>query len=321
MRFFWLSFVFAATWLTSSAAAAQDFIGARALSMGESYRATATGNDALYFNPAGLPTLKRYALEGQYLLSLSDENHQGDISVVDSKTSAVAVGIAYTFQGSELTRRTTIGHTATFGIAYPVFDRIFTIGAGLKYKNVSDAIAGNFLNALTADVGILSRIPGGLSLAAVGYNLIPLTTVQSSYVPISAGFAAALDLGPLSAILFGGGANFGAVQTAAGIPSQNTGELSGPLNNLSLSFDWLINFQTLEGTKSRLSTGVEYLVAELIPLRAGYLYDELTGDHRVSGGIGVVVPYFALDVAYSQSLIDQFERRSISFALKGFLPM
>ena len=308
--------------LTSSAALAQDFIGARALSMGESYRAIATGNDALYFNPAGLPTLKRYALEGQYLLSLSDENHQGDISVVDSKTSALAVGMAYTFQGSELTRRRTIGHTATFGVAYALFDRYLSVGAGLKYKNVSDVIAGNFLNALTADVGILSRIPGGISLAAVGYNLIPIKTAQSSYVPVSAGFAAAVDLGPLSALVFGGAPRFGTVQNAAGIPSQQMGELSGPLDNMTLSFDWLLNFQTLQGTKSRLSGGFEWLVAELVPIRAGYLYDELSKDQRVSVGLGLVIPSFGLDVAYQQSIKgESLDRRSISFALKGFLPL
>ncbi len=310
------------TLLLSSTASAQDFIGARALSMGEAYRATASGNDALYFNPAGLPTLKRYALEGQYLLSLSDENHQGDISVVDSKTNAVAIGLAYTFLGSELTRRATIGHTATFGIAYPVFEQLLMIGVGLKYKNVSDVIAGSFLNAVTADVGVLSRIPGGLSLAAVGYNLVPITTVRSSYVPISAAFAAALDLGPLSAILFGGNPHFGVVQTAAGIPRTSNGDLSGPLDNLSLSFDWLINFQTLQGTKSRVSAGMEWLLGDLIPLRAGYLYDELTDDHRVSAGIGVVIPSFGLDVAYQQSVVEgNLDHRSVSFALKGFLPL
>jgi hypothetical protein len=308
--------------LLSSTASAQDFIGARALSMGEAYRATASGNDALYFNPAGLPSLKRYALEGQYLLSLSDENHQGDVSVVDSKTNALAVGVAYTFLGSELTRRTTIGHTATFGIAYPVFDQLLMVGAGLKYKNVSDAIAGNFLNAVTADVGVLSRIPGGLSLAAVGYNLVPIKTVQSSYVPVSAAFAAALDLGPLSAIIFGGSPHFGVVQTAAGIPQTSNGDLSGPLDNLSLSFDWLINFQTLQGTKSRVSAGLEWLLGDLVPVRAGYLYDELTNDHRVSAGLGVVIPSFGLDVAYQQSVVEgNLDRRSVSFALKGFLPL
>jgi hypothetical protein len=127
--------------LLSHTAAAQDFVGARALSLGESYRAIATGNDALYFNPAGLPLLKRYSIEGQYILSLADERHVGDFSIVDSKTNPLAVGLAYTFLGAELTKRQTIGHTATLGMAYPIFDKLFSVGVGLKYKSVSDAIA------------------------------------------------------------------------------------------------------------------------------------------------------------------------------------
>lgn len=320
MFLFWCGVV---AMLSSTQAMAQDFVGARAMGLGEAYRAIATGNDALYFNPAGLPLLKRYSIEGNYLLSLEDERHVGDFTIVDSKTNPLAVGLAYTFLGAELTKRQTIGHTATLGMAYPIFDRLFSAGVGLKYKNVSDAIAGNYLNALTADVGVLSNIPGGISLAAVGYNLIPIRTAQSSFVPVSAAFAAALDLGPLSALIFGGSPGFGPQQTAAGVPLETGwGNLRGPLDGLTLSFDWLLNFETLQGTKSRLSGGAEWLIAELVPVRLGYVWNEATDDHRISVGLGVVVPYFGLDVAYQQGVVpDKLDERLLSFALKGFLPM
>ncbi len=322
--FFWAA-------LGASDARAQDFIGARALALGEAYRAIATGNDAIYFNPAGLPLLKRYSVEGQYVMNLADESHQADVALVDSKTNPLAVGIAYTFQGTELTRRRTLEHTATLAAAYPIFDRLFSLGAGFKYKNVSDAIAGNYLNALTADVGVLSQIPGGLSFAAVGYNLIPIRSVESAHVPVSAGFAGAWDVGPLSALIFGGNPTLGAVQTAAGVPdTPGLGSLQGPLGGLTLSFDWLVNFETLYGAKSRYSTGIEYLAAELVPLRAGFVYDEVdsiegkaNGDEysgRVSVGLGLIVPYFGFDVSY-QIGVPTFEKGILTIALKGFLPM
>lgn len=300
-------------------AQAQDFVGARALALSEAYRAIATGNDAIYFNPAGLSVLKRYAVEGHYVLSMDDDGHQGDVSLVDSQTNPLAVGLAYTFQGSDLTRRTTLGHTATVGMAYPLFDQLFSIGVGLKYKNVTDAIVGNYLNAVTADLGILSHIPGGISVGAVGYNLIPIRTVESAHVPISAGFALALDLGPLSSLIFGGAPTFGPVQTAAGIPSAGSfGGLRGPLDGLTLSFDWLLDFETLQGTQSRLSGGLEWLVADLVPVRAGYVWDQQTDDHRVSVGIGVIVPNFGFDVGYQQSVVD-FDDRVLALSVKGFL--
>lgn len=303
----------------STSAQAQDFVGARALGLSEAYRAIANGNDAIYFNPAGLSVLKRYGIEGHYVLALDEDGQQGDISLVDSKTNALAVGIAYTFQGSELTRRTTFGHTATLALAYPIFDQLFSVGAGLKYKNVTDAIAGNYLNAVSADVGILSHIPGGISIGAVGYNLVPIRSVESAHVPISAGFALAWDLGPASSMIFGGSPSFGPVQTAAGVPSSGGfGTMRGPLDGLTLSFDWLLDFETLQGTQSRLSGGLEWLVAELVPVRAGYLWDEQTGDQRVSVGIGVIVPNFGFDVGYQQSVV-QFEDRVLSLSVKGFL--
>ncbi|MBM4282583.1 MAG: hypothetical protein FJ137_18130 [Deltaproteobacteria bacterium] len=311
----------------ATAARAQDFVGARALALGESYRAIATGNDAIYYNPAGLPLLRRYALEGHYVMDLVDERHQGDVSVVDSKTSPLAVGLAYTFQGSELTRRTTLAHTATLAVAYPIFPQLFALGAGFKYKNVSDAIAGNYLNAISADIGLLTKIPGGLSFGAVGYNLVPLRSVDSAHIPLSAGFAGAIDLGPLSALIFGGRPTVGALMDAGGVPNtQPMGVLRGPLDGLTLSCDWLVNFETLYGSKSQVSGGLEWILGESVPVRAGWWWDEVTDEHRASVGLGVVVPYFAVDVSLQQSVAVQpgfalLDRRVLSFALKGFLPM
>src|SRR6185503_13278512 len=158
---------------------------------------------------------------------------------------------------------------ATLAVAFPVFDQLLSVGAGLKYVNVSDAFLGNYLNALSADVGMLSRLPGGISVAAVGYNLIP---IQSQRVPIAAGFGANLDLGPLSALLFGGAPKLGPTANAAGLPlAGGMGDAMGPLSGLTLEMDWNINFATLYGTKSRISGGVEYLAFDVVPLRAGYL--------------------------------------------------
>jgi hypothetical protein len=308
----------------ATGARAQDFVGTRALSLSEAYRATATGNDAIYFNPAGLVTIPRYSPELHYQLDLIDEQHQVDISVVDSKTSALAAGLGYTFDGRQFTKRASLQHTATLALAYPIFDKLLAVGAGFKYVNVSDAVLGNYLNALSADVGVLSRLPGGVSLAAVGYNLIP---IQSGRVPLSAAFAVNVDLGPLSGLLFGGTPAFGAMPNAAGLPSPTAmGTLQGPLANLTVEVDWHMNFATLYGTEHRVSAGLEYLAFDSVPLRAGYLWnqrvpgDETDDQHFVSVGAGFIVPYFGLDVAWQQSVVD-LDTRTFACALKFFLPL
>lgn len=304
--------------LAASAASAQDFVGTRALSLGEAYRAIATGNDAIYFNPAGLAAIPRYSPELHYAFNLEAEDHQFDLSVVDSKTASVAAGVGYTFQGRELTRRTTLQHTATVGMAYEFLPQMLSGGIGLKYVNVSDAVVGNYLNALSADLGVLARLPGGVSLAAVGYNLVP---INAKDVPLSAAFAVAWDLGPLSSLIFGGGPVPVPMPNAAGVPAMAPpGNPRGPLTNLVLSADWYVNLFTLYGPQSRISTGLEYLAFDMVPLRFGYQWNEARADHLLSVGAGIILPYFGLDVAYQQSVIN-LDERTFAMSLKFFFDM
>lgn len=303
--------------LAAGGARAQDFVGARALALGEAYRANATGNDAIYMNPAGIVLLPRFATELHYKLDLDNEEHQLDLSLVDSKRTELAAGIGYTFDGQQFTKRASYQHTATLALAYPFFERMLNVGAGLKYVNVSDAILGNYLNALSADVGILAALPFGVSVGGVGYNLIP---IKSARVPLAAGFGASLDLGPLSALIFGGTPALNGVMSAGGLPMSKGFAPQGPLAGLTLEVDWYMNFLTLYGIQSRLSAGVEYLLFEVVPLRVGYQYDEQTEDHVVSAGAGFIIPYFGLDVAYQQSVV-QPDHRLFATSIKVFLPL
>ena len=274
-------------------------------------------------NPAGLVVLPRYGGEIHYELDLVREEHQVDVSVVDSKTSMIAAGIGYTFDGQQFTKRASLQHTATLALAYPFFNKMLNVGVGLKYVNVSDAFLGNYLNALAADLGVLSRLPFGVSFGAVGYNLLQFqnsSQYQSGRVPLSAGFGASMDFGPLSALVFGGTPAQGMVTNVAGVATPSTGEPLGPLSGLSIEGDWHMRFLTLYGIQSRLSVGMEYLLFNLVPLRAGYMFQQEDEDHRVSVGAGFVVPSFGLDVAYQQSVVIPDER-VFGCSLKIFLNM
>ena len=313
-----LLLVFAFVFAVCSGARAQDFEGARALGLSDAYRAIATGNDAIYFNPAGLTQIPRFSGELHYNFNLDEEEHELDASVVDSKTAPLAAGLAYTFQGREFTKRAAIKHTATLALAYPLVPNLFSVGVGLKYVNLYDAIVQNYQNALSGDLGALATIPGGISLAAVGYNLIP---VRSTDVPLSMAFAGALDLGPLSGLLFGETPVMGTVADASGAPRPVGLSSRGPLSGLVLAFDWQLSFFTLaRRPQSRVSAGVEYLMLDSMPLRAGYMWDQQKNDHLVSIGGGFIVPYFGFDVAYQQS-IRNVPSRTFAASVKFFLDL
>lgn len=299
--------------LYGSSAQAQEFTAARPLGMAEAYRAIATGNDAIDYNPAGLSVMQKYSVETQYVYDPRLGDHTAQLSVVDSMRPPMALGLSYFIDGTELQRRTTLRHTAVLAAATQIFPNTMHVGASFKYVNVSDAIAGNYLNALSADAGVLATLPGGLNLAAVGYNLIPIRSTQA---PISAAFAAALDLGPISAFFAGANNSRSRVGSLVINPYSQVSP-RGPLAGMTVSVDWRLNFATLFGTKSRVSGGVEYLVFDAIPLRGGYLWDEETGQHRVSFGAGYVNPLFGVDASYQQNLFFA-DDRSFAVALKLF---
>ncbi len=67
----------------------------RPLSLGGAYRAFGAANGALFANPAGMSLTTTYSVEAAYL-SLDGEDETG-ISVVDTKTSKIGAGLAYTY--------------------------------------------------------------------------------------------------------------------------------------------------------------------------------------------------------------------------------
>lgn len=291
---------------------AQDFVGTRARSLGGAYRAIASGNDAIYFNPAGLPQLPRYSPEVHYLTDFSEGQQEINVSVVDSKSPWLSAGIGYAFAGWDLqNEQISRRHTATLALATPLVPGVFSLGTGLKYVNLLDALGQNPLNILSADLGFLLTVPGGLQLAAVGYNLVP---VLSDSMPLSVGLGFSWNLGPVSALFGSGGTTAGAALNPAGIV-QPLSPNAGPLKDLGVSLDY--HYPTDQTDKGTLSAGVEYLLLSVIPLRAGYEKDWLRESQHVSVGAGGIFATFAFDLAFRQNL-DWESERQLSFALKFF---
>ena len=139
--------------LLSAGVRAQDLKGTRPLGMGHAYRSIAAGNEGIYYNPAAMTAVPRYSPELHYVFNLDRALHEFDLSVVDSLTNAVGIGLGYTFTNREPEDQAVRGHRATAAIAYPIVPGIFHLGAGFKYLNVEHALSGTFVNALTADTG------------------------------------------------------------------------------------------------------------------------------------------------------------------------
>ena len=73
-----------------------DAINARAIGVGESLRAAASGSLATTLNPAGLSLSRSYVIEGGYGYRHEDKSHIQNVSICDSVTTRVGACLYYT---------------------------------------------------------------------------------------------------------------------------------------------------------------------------------------------------------------------------------
>jgi len=159
---------------------AQDLSGTRALGMGDAFRAVASSNEAIYLNPAGMALSSKYEIDLAYAFDRGDSLSRFNGSIVDSKTTRLATGLAYTRLTGDGLHGELSGSIVNLAFGVPLADRI-ALGFGLKYLGFSGP---DRTNAVTGDVGLLLRPVEWISLGAVAYNVID---VNSREAPFRAG--------------------------------------------------------------------------------------------------------------------------------------
>jgi hypothetical protein len=162
-----------------------DLIGARGLALG-AYRGVLTGNDGLYTNAASLAAQKRYSIEGQYLIDRADGANALEafsVSVVDSTSSAVTGGVAYTrvFSGPW------VGNLIDVPIAFPASNSLF-LGVNGKYTSIGGP-AGDSMRTLNFDAGAYLKASSLIGLGVAGYNLVNAGHLMEAPRGIGAGLS------------------------------------------------------------------------------------------------------------------------------------
>ncbi len=281
--------------VASNQAVGEELLGSRPLSMGGAHAAVSTGNDAIFFNPAGMSLFRRYTLETNYLHTPKTETqgsleHTFNVSVVDNQIQSFATGMSYSRIDRDGSKK---GNRYDLAFSTAITDNLF-IGTNIKYINFDIDGKIDAVDAVSVDAGLLLRTTFGLSLAVAGYNL----TNPADYLehPVS----------------------------------MRTGAMFSPFRTLALAFDWHINFQrpvdaaALLGKKETAYSyhfGLEYLVFGQLAVRGGYLMDHARigpNDHFWSAGLSYVSQRMALDFGYRSS-IDHPSHRVFAVGLKLFL--
>ncbi len=284
-----------------------DIAGARSIGMGDAFRGVGTNNDAIVENPAALVINPHYEIGGFFAWDTAAPAAYWNASIVDATTLPLALGLSYTHVGSGTGSPPTntpdygryVGSSARLALAYPISD-VLAVGINAEWLLYQGDLANNGTmatyaqtSAITGTASIAVHPTPQLTISGIGYNLIPV--------------GIASELAPRRFAL---GAAFG-TDTTFRIDVDGIGT-------------WT-SFPLPQTTGLDLHVGGEFFVAGILAIRAGYFYSGLTETNFGSLGLGLVVPGFAIDVGYRQSLGNTWNGQDwgdhlIVADLKFFLP-
>jgi hypothetical protein len=253
----------------------------RSAAMGGALRALGNSLDGLYLNPANMATSKVYHLGAVAQIWTQAQRQSYGGAAVDSilNPERIAGGIAVTTTDQDPDGVARNSLDMRFALAFPFSDNVFA-GATVKYLTLGQdghpdntlaptlAAAGlkreSIFREISVDAGLTVKPIPELSFAVSGVNL---TNPGSALMPL----------------LLGGGIGFGT-------------------SDFSIEADVGADFTSYDKTSLTFQGGGEFLIAGMVPLRAGYVYDQAFERQAVSFGAGFLSPEFAIDAAMRVSL-------------------
>lgn len=249
---------------------ANSDLGVRAQSFGSAFRAVASANDIIFYNPAGLIKHRRTASDFDYLLNTDARHHQLGASLMDAETTSWGLGLAYS---AGLDRKTEIAskHLLYLAMAMPVLADMFSIGASLSYRYDNTTYEVPHRHFFNMDLGALIDLSMGLSFAVVLDHFLP---AKENEKPMGLSLGSAFEVEELVNYL-----------------------------PLTFSFDWLMdNVESDAELGHIVGFGLEYVAFSMLPLRLGYKSILNENDNLLSMGTGIKTEGVAFDALYQQHL-------------------
>lgn len=263
----------------------------RAAAFGGALRALGNGTSSIFLNPSAMVETRLYHIEAlaQWAPEAGRQVYGG--VVVDSVTGPLAGAISlvggFVDMGSGGLQRSYLD--ARVALAYPLSDRLF-VGLGGRYAKITqDGTLGQggfgdspfsgglledpknpdegrsaFVDTFTFDAAITVKATDSIYIAAVGQNL---TFPDNGLLPTTVG----------------GGVGIGT-------------------RDFSIEVDGLADLHSYTDATARIMAGGEYLVADHVPLRAGYRFDQGAGQHALSFGAGYIGTQFSIEATVRRAL-------------------
>lgn len=267
----------------------------RSVALGGAQQVWGGSTTAVFVNPANLALYRVYHLEGLAAFSPEARRQSYGGAVVDSSTSRLAGGFGGTWSQMDpdgIRRQWT---DLRLALAYPLGDR-FHLGLTGRYLRVnqgetrgpfgaslaSDGTAGEpIVNEFTFDAGAAVAVTEQLRFAVSGRNLT----------------APGYRLMPLA--------------VAGGLGWSN--------QIVTAEANTLVDFTTFGSARVRMMGGAEVLLADRIPVRAGYRYDAGMKTHALGLGAGYVDRRFSIEVGGRRDIVSDNPATTIAVGLRFFI--
>lgn len=264
---------------TGSAAAQAENEGARPMGMASSFIANASGSGAIYHNPAGVAAATMYAIDGAYRYSPNINTFSA--SVVDSMINPkLSAGLSYGYETSNDSDLPLTGHDGRMALASQIIPRQLILGVGGRYLNY-ESDGDEVLNGFTLDAGTLLRVSDAVSLGLAANNLVPVCNDDTC-------------LKGIAPRLVGGGLALGSAQS------------------FQASTDVRANVSDGEDMSWIFAGGGEFLLANVLAVRAGYQHRTQGSENIMAGGVGFRSQAIGLDLGYKYNLQTKESRAALS---------
>ncbi|MFN7133773.1 MAG: hypothetical protein ACK4N5_16975 [Myxococcales bacterium] len=260
--------------LLPSAALAQSFPTVRDVSsfrsagMGDATRGFASSSEAILLNPAGIAANVRFNLDGQALFEPQNDFRVLSATATDSQlnaeeTFALSAGFGYYHYTSGPTPETRrSGSIVALALALPIYSDAIFIGFTGKYLSLEGVVNSS---AITTDAAVMYRPVNWFGISAIAYNIIDIRNPEARR-------------------------SF-ALGTALGTDTEYHVDVDVKLE------------PNAAGTVSpTFHVGGEYLFAELIMPRVGFIEDRVRMARYVTGGASLLLAPFAIDAMYRYDL-------------------
>jgi hypothetical protein len=303
-----------------------QFETARSVGMGGAQRAIADQIDAIYLNPAGMSVKPHYLIGGTFQWNQAAQEYAPSVAIVDSATTVVAAGLSYGFDRRSAADSGVMDiHRFHLATSYS-FGGVVSIGLTLKYltykrefpsllpqaqravvnNSTADGSAAAVVDlakhvqgadVLTGDLGMLVTPIPQLSLAVVGYNLIPKCdqSINDSKGK-SVGFPNNVPGGCIEREI---------------APLAMSVAAAAHIMGLELGADIVFDFWTRAQMEPRFHFGAEYSILDMVPLRAGVIVDRVSDEIYWTAGAGIFLQQVGFDVGYREGTVQTSNRTLI----------